>query len=385
MSCPPQNYNRIPVCGNCQAPSQKVESGLKACLTANPNISQVISHGVETGKISKVQASQLQSSSGSSPELNKLKAAFLKGKLWRQKDIHIGFFRDRNFSEHKKNWVIKVITDNILYLDGNKDKKLIGLNFLWDRKPVEQCDVRITFDKGMGAWSYIGIDAKNVPGNQQTMNLGWIDDFEDYDFNEAKGTGVVVVHEFGHMLGMIHEHTRGDFKPKWNCPFLVDSLSKPPNSWDWCTVYNNILQTYDRTEFNGSDYDPKSVMHYFFDNKFFCDKPNLPHVTKLSYNDKVWLNKSYPPAKVVTISSSGGDETEGGSSFLKWVNTILLVLLIVGFGVLFYKLWNSAWMESMLSKKKGGGVSSYVIPRIQGGNSTPARGRRSSGGRRGRK
>src|SRR3546814_5272957 len=52
--------------------------------------------------------------------------------------------------------------------------------------------VRIAFNDD-GAWSYVGTDALGIPANQPTMNFGWLD----------QG---VVQHEFGHMIGMIHEH-----------------------------------------------------------------------------------------------------------------------------------------------------------------------------------
>ena len=44
-----------------------------------------------------------------------------------------------------------------------------------------------------GSWSYIGTDALHIPKESKTMNLGFID----------RST---VMHEFGHALGLIHEH-----------------------------------------------------------------------------------------------------------------------------------------------------------------------------------
>ena len=46
---------------------------------------------------------------------------------------------------------------------------------------------------GQGSWSYLGTDATRVPKESFTMNLGFVD-------------RPTVLHEFGHSLGLIHEH-----------------------------------------------------------------------------------------------------------------------------------------------------------------------------------
>ena len=46
---------------------------------------------------------------------------------------------------------------------------------------------------GQGSWSYLGTDATRVPKESFTMNLGYVD-------------RPTVLHEFGHSLGLIHEH-----------------------------------------------------------------------------------------------------------------------------------------------------------------------------------
>lgn len=55
-----------------------------------------------------------------------------------------------------------------------------------------------------GSWSYIGTDALHLPKESASMNLGFVD-------------AATVMHEFGHALGLIHEH-QSPFKGgyEWN-------------------------------------------------------------------------------------------------------------------------------------------------------------------------
>ncbi len=55
-----------------------------------------------------------------------------------------------------------------------------------------------------GSWSYLGTDATSIPLESFTMNLGFVD-------------RPTILHEFGHSLGLIHEHQspfEGGFE--WN-------------------------------------------------------------------------------------------------------------------------------------------------------------------------
>lgn len=63
--------------------------------------------------------------------------------------------------------------------------------------------IRISFDARKGSWSAIGNDAMKPAFNgKATMNLGWL---EDVAVPSAKDRATIL-HEFGHALGMMHEH-----------------------------------------------------------------------------------------------------------------------------------------------------------------------------------
>jgi hypothetical protein len=250
---------------------------------------------------------------------NKLKAAFLKGTQWDQGHaIKIGFYRDNNYTEHKATWCKECIEKNIV--------PLVNLKFIWD-VDINQADVRITFDPALGAWSMIGKQALDQPTGP-TMNLGWLDDETNYDFPEAKNTGAVIVHEFGHMIGMIHEHSRADAKLPWNCNAVYQSLGGPPNNWSKQMVNENVFEQIPVDQFNGSSYDPYSIMHYYFDPSYFCGAVKLPHNTKLSDLDKEWITKTYPTQATLA---------QKHKSYI----LIGLVIVVLIFAILFYLKFRS--------------------------------------------
>jgi len=66
---------------------------------------------------------------------------------------------------------------------------------------IQNAQIRISFDSTDGNWSRIGTDALKVVSPEPTMNLAVVDDTgpaNDID------TGVIL-HEFGHVLGLLHE------------------------------------------------------------------------------------------------------------------------------------------------------------------------------------
>src|SRR5687767_3236867 len=71
-------------------------------------------------------------------------------------------------------------------------------------------DIRISFDK-KGSYSFIGTDARNRLPEEETMNFGWIDATKTE--SQLK---FVVLHEFGHALGLLHEHMNPLSNIKWN-------------------------------------------------------------------------------------------------------------------------------------------------------------------------
>lgn len=166
------------------------------------------------------------------------RAAFEIAKLWTNgKTLHIRFI---NGTAQQKQ-IVKQFAPQW--------SQHANLKFVFDDAPT--AEVRIAFNDD-GAWSYIGTDALGIPGNEPTMNFGWQDEG-------------VVLHEFGHLIGMIHEHQNPNGNSiVWNKPAVIKDLSGPPNFWDEATIQHNIFDKYSQTQINGSQFDPASVMLYSF-------------------------------------------------------------------------------------------------------------------------
>lgn len=148
-------------------------------------------------------------------------------------------------------------------------------------------EIRIAFNENDGAWSYMGIDCLDIPRDQPTMNLGWVDEG-------------VILHEFGHAIACIHEHQNPSGGINWNREKVYADLGGSPNFWDRTTVDHNIFDRYASEQINGTEMDPKSIMMYSFPASWTLDGFHTEENGVLSDMDKVFIAsaKMYPKADV---------------------------------------------------------------------------------------
>ncbi|KAK8054969.1 hypothetical protein PG993_000196 [Apiospora rasikravindrae] len=143
-------------------------------------------------------------------------------------------------------------------------------------------DIRITFYTGYNS-SYVGLDNRNRPQNEPTMDL---------NMNQSTAAWVqhIVLHEFGHALGLKHEHQHPDCSFQWNLTKLKAS-GKTQRYID--INYKKLSPDYPKVL---TPYDENSIMHYNVD-KGDARKSTkyVPLSTVLSSGDKSLILKLYPP------------------------------------------------------------------------------------------
>lgn len=156
-----------------------------------------------------------------------------------------------------------------------------NLKFEFGNAP--DAEIRISFDGNDGAWSYIGTDARGIAANQATMNLGFLD-------------GGTAGHEFGHAIGLAHEHQNPAGGIQWNEAAVIAALAGSPNFWDEATTRHNVLEKYRLDQVNGTEFDPDSIMLYFFPVAWTTNGVETKQNEVLSDTDKMFVAgaKMYP-------------------------------------------------------------------------------------------
>jgi len=144
-------------------------------------------------------------------------------------------------------------------------------------------DIRITFHMGYSN-SMIGTDCL-IDLNKPSTNFGWIDKYGNDDDGTLK-------HEIGHILGLLHEHQHDESNIKWNEELLFKEMQD--KGWTMEKINKNIIKQIKHVGLK-RDYDKDSIMHYYFDNKFFKNKDIvLKKNIKISKNDIEFARTLYP-------------------------------------------------------------------------------------------
>jgi hypothetical protein len=159
--------------------------------------------------------------------------------------------------------------------------QVANLKFNFSNAP--NANIRIAFDPDDGAWSWIGTECRDIPLNEPTMNLGFLD-------------GGTAAHEFGHAIGLAHEHQSPHGGLVWNETVVIREMAKSPNFWDEQTTRHNILRKYALDQVNGTAFDPDSIMLYFFPPEWTLNGVGTNENHVLSSTDKEFVAgaKMYP-------------------------------------------------------------------------------------------
>ena len=208
-----------------------------------------------------------------------------------QRSARIGG-RTRAIAPIGKTWM-NGSTLRVRFLEGSTDQRALvreqagwwtqhaNLKFAFGDAP--DAEIRIAFDGNDGAWSYIGTDCRGIPVREPTMNLGFLD-------------GGTAAHEFGHAIGLAHEHSNPLGGIEWKEEVVIRDLSGSPNFWNEDEVRHNVLRKYSLDQINGTAFDPDSIMLYFFPGTWTVSGVGTKANEVLSSIDKSFVagEKMYP-------------------------------------------------------------------------------------------
>lgn len=163
-----------------------------------------------------------------------------------------------------------------------------------------EMQIRVGFDKP-GWWSALAHDSLiegYFPQDTNSMNLQGLENATAENWNPEFTRAVH--HEFGHALGLGHEHQspRSPCEEEFNWIKLYQLLGGSPNYWPKTQIDFNMRQ-YRDTDVVASDFNPHAVMLYQFPPAFYKTgekaKCYIPQQnSEISDGDRAELAKLYP-------------------------------------------------------------------------------------------
>jgi serralysin len=174
-----------------------------------------------------------------------------------------------------------------------------NLTFAFGNDP--DAEIRISYSNDNRSWSYLGTDALTIPAGQETMHYGWLNSATtDQEYRR------VVVHEFGHAIGMIHEQSHPEISINWDKPAVYRHYAQ--QGWSQAQVDSNVFFKYSKLVTQFGAYDRTSIMHYPIPPEFTTDGKAVGWNTDLSAMDKEFIAKVYPkpqPAPQMAMGPGG--------------------------------------------------------------------------------
>jgi hypothetical protein len=153
-------------------------------------------------------------------------------------------------------------------------------------------NIRIGFLPDDGSWSYLGTDALSIGSDEVTLNLGWIT-----ATTPRKEMRRVVLHEFGHALGLEAANTSPIARIPWRKARTYAFFAGAPNHWSRQDVEDQVFRKYTEREAIHSQGDPYSIMYHPAPAE--CTEPGFSwhEGSDLSEGDKAFIRQLYPPLR----------------------------------------------------------------------------------------
>lgn len=148
-------------------------------------------------------------------------------------------------------------------------------------------DIRISCkEDGSGNWSEIGTQAKLKPLYEPTMHIDLLQTADMLNHS--------IRHEFGHALGLLHEHQHPDNDIQWDKEKLYSESEKLGHTKQ--ATDENFIHPIDPKATTKSAYDSKSVMHYKVLPEVTTNGIGVDFNEDISEGDKQFIALLYPPA-----------------------------------------------------------------------------------------
>lgn len=163
--------------------------------------------------------------------------------------------------------------------------KHAAVSFEFDA-PLDEADIRISFEIGHGSWSFVGRDALIVSPPDPTMNI-------DPAWDRAGVTS-----HFGYVLGLLKEHQNPTANIPWDREEVHRHFGEAPYFWDKATIDHNFFRTWPPKSFPlQKEYDPASIMHQAIPNEFTLGDHEVVGSSTISPGDAAWATRLYPKRK----------------------------------------------------------------------------------------
>jgi hypothetical protein len=155
--------------------------------------------------------------------------------------------------------------------------------------PSGAAEIRVSFAEKGFSWSTVGTDALTAGPSEATMNYGWLE-----PATETREYQRVVRHEFGHALGMIHEHQNPAAAGRipWDKPRVYAYYAQ--QGWTTADVDFNIFSVYSEDSTNHTSFDPTSIMEYAIPDSLTVGSYAIGWNTELSQLDREFMRRQYP-------------------------------------------------------------------------------------------